>query len=75
MHNAGVPKDIGLNILQDPVVQIAFNQVLNELDIVTTQCNEAHKDLYNAIIVRGSGQLLLQKIHCRRSRNMIFYSY
>ena len=53
MHNVGVPEDIGTNDLQDPVVQIAFNQVLNELDIVTTQCNEAYKDLYHIAIGRG----------------------
>ena len=27
-------------------MQIAFNQVLDEPDIVTMQCNEAYKDLY-----------------------------
>ena len=46
LHDAGVLDDIGTDILQDPVVQIAFNQVLSELDIVTTQQDEAHKDLY-----------------------------
>ena len=30
LHNAGVLEDIGIDVLQDPVVQIAFNQVLNE---------------------------------------------
>ena len=46
LHNAGVPEDVRINILQDLVVQIAFNQVLYELDIVTMQCNEACKNLY-----------------------------
>ena len=53
LHNAGVPEDIGLDVLQDPVVQIVFNQVLNELDIVTTQRNEACKDLYQTAMGRG----------------------
>ena len=30
LQNAGVLEDIGIDVLQDPVVQIAFNQVLNE---------------------------------------------
>ena len=36
LHNAGVPKDVEINILQDSVVQIAFKQVLNEFDIIIT---------------------------------------
>ena len=47
------PEDIETDVLQDPVVQITFYQVLNELDIVTTQRDEAHKDLYQAAIGRG----------------------
>ena len=54
LHNAGVPEDVGLDVLQDPVVQIAFTQVLNKLDIVTTQINEACKDLYQMALGRGS---------------------
>ena len=36
LHNVGVLEDVGTNILQDSIVQIAFTQVLNKLDIVTT---------------------------------------
>ena len=46
LYNAGVLEDVRTDILQDPVVQIAFNQVLNKLDIVTTQRDEAYKDLF-----------------------------
>ena len=53
MHNVGVLEDVGTNVWQDLVVQIAFNQVLNELDIVTTQRDEAHKDLYQAVMGKG----------------------
>ncbi|KAG5348998.1 hypothetical protein C0989_006642 [Termitomyces sp. Mn162] len=34
LHKAGVPEDIGADILKNPVVQLALAQVLNELDIV-----------------------------------------
>ena len=36
LYDVGVLKDVGTDILQDPIVQIAFTQVLNKLDIVIT---------------------------------------
>ena len=53
MHNADVLEDDGINVLQDPVVQIAFNQVLNKLDVVITQHDEACKDLYWVAMGKG----------------------
>ena len=41
LHNADVPEDVRTDVLQDPIVQIAFTQVLNELDIVTTQQDDS----------------------------------
>lgn len=46
LHNAGVPEDIGIDILKSLMVQIALKQVLNELDLVKQQHNEAWKDFY-----------------------------
>ena len=68
LHNTGVPEDIRINVLKDPVVQIAFNQVLNELEIMKKQCDEAHKDLYCAALevwkITASPEINLpQKVH------------
>ena len=53
LHDADVLEDVGIDVLQDPIVQIAFTQVLNELDIVMTQQDEAYKDLYCVTMRRG----------------------
>ncbi|KAG5349614.1 hypothetical protein C0989_002743 [Termitomyces sp. Mn162] len=34
LHKAGVPEDVGADVLKNSVVQLALAQVLNELDIV-----------------------------------------
>ena len=52
LNNTGVLEDVGPDVLQDLIVQIAFNQVLNELDVVTTQRDEACKDLYQTAMGR-----------------------
>ena len=50
LHDAGVPEDVGANVIYNPVVQIAFNQVLNELEIMKQQHDETCKDLYHAAL-------------------------
>ncbi|KAG5719738.1 hypothetical protein E4T56_gene18556 [Termitomyces sp. T112] len=41
LYNARVPKDIGANVFDNPIVQLALAQVLNKLDIVGNQRDEA----------------------------------
>ncbi|KAG5350012.1 hypothetical protein C0989_000718 [Termitomyces sp. Mn162] len=46
LHEARVPEDVGADILDNPVVQLALAQVLNELNVVQNQRDEAHVDLF-----------------------------
>ncbi|KAG5338033.1 hypothetical protein C0989_008365 [Termitomyces sp. Mn162] len=46
LHKARVPKDVGADILENPVVQLVPSQFLNELEIVQNQRDEAHTDLF-----------------------------
>ncbi|KAG5349454.1 hypothetical protein C0989_003849, partial [Termitomyces sp. Mn162] len=41
LHTARVPKDIGANLLNNPVVQSALSQVMNKLDIACNQRDKA----------------------------------
>ncbi|KNZ74059.1 hypothetical protein J132_08318 [Termitomyces sp. J132] len=41
LHEAGVLENIGADVLNNPVVQLALSQVLNELDVVPNQRDEA----------------------------------
>ncbi|KNZ74178.1 hypothetical protein J132_07612 [Termitomyces sp. J132] len=53
LYKARVPKDIGADILNNPVVQLALSQVLNELNVVQNQRDEAHADLFYAALGKG----------------------
>ncbi|KAG5335749.1 hypothetical protein C0989_000472 [Termitomyces sp. Mn162] len=53
LHEARVPEDVGANILENPVVQLALAQVLSELDVVQNQRDEAHADLFHSALGKG----------------------
>ncbi|KNZ81368.1 hypothetical protein J132_01061 [Termitomyces sp. J132] len=53
LHKAGVPEDIGADILNNSVVQLALSQVLNELDVVQNQRDEACMDLFCLALRKG----------------------
>ncbi|KAG5336989.1 hypothetical protein C0989_011292 [Termitomyces sp. Mn162] len=47
LHKARVLEDVSAEILNNPVVQLALSQVLNELDVVQNQRDEACMDLFH----------------------------
>ncbi|KAG5335209.1 hypothetical protein C0989_001860 [Termitomyces sp. Mn162] len=53
LHKARVLEDISADILNNPVVQLALSQVLNELDVVQNQRDEAHADLFHLAFGKG----------------------
>ncbi|KAG5352027.1 hypothetical protein C0989_004170 [Termitomyces sp. Mn162] len=53
LHKAGVPENVGADILKNPVVQLALVQVLNELDIVQNQGDKAWVDLFHSALGKG----------------------
>ncbi|KAG5339021.1 hypothetical protein C0989_005410 [Termitomyces sp. Mn162] len=53
LHEARVPEDVSANVLNNPVVQLALSQVLNELDVVQNQRDEAHVDLFHLALGKG----------------------
>ncbi|KNZ73985.1 hypothetical protein J132_08879 [Termitomyces sp. J132] len=53
LHKAGIPEDISADILNNSVVQLALAQVLNKLDIVCNQRDEAHADLFQSALEKG----------------------
>ncbi|KAG5338732.1 hypothetical protein C0989_006396 [Termitomyces sp. Mn162] len=48
LHEARVLEDVGADILDNPVVQLALSQVLSELDIICNQRDEAQMDLFHS---------------------------
>ncbi|KAG5338616.1 hypothetical protein C0989_006815 [Termitomyces sp. Mn162] len=55
LHNARVPEDVGADILEYPIVQLAVAQFLNELNLVRTQKDEAHLDLFHSALGKEQG--------------------
>ncbi|KAG5334149.1 hypothetical protein C0989_004290 [Termitomyces sp. Mn162] len=53
LHEAGVPEDVGADILDNPIFQLTLAQVLNELDVVQFQRDKACADLFHAVFRKG----------------------
>ncbi|KAG5335693.1 hypothetical protein C0989_000706 [Termitomyces sp. Mn162] len=50
LHNARVLEDIGVDVLENPVVQLALTQVLNQFDTVRSQRDKACSDLFQSAL-------------------------
>ncbi|KAG5337513.1 hypothetical protein C0989_009438 [Termitomyces sp. Mn162] len=50
LYEAEVPEDVSADVLDYPVVQLALSQVLNKLDVVQNQRDEAHMDLFHSAL-------------------------
>ncbi|KAG5337515.1 hypothetical protein C0989_009425 [Termitomyces sp. Mn162] len=46
LHDAGVPEEVGANVLENSVVQLTLFQVQNQLGTVRNQNNKAQSDLF-----------------------------
>ncbi|KAG5351550.1 hypothetical protein C0989_005991 [Termitomyces sp. Mn162] len=53
LYKARVLEDVGADILENSVVQLALAQVLNELDVVQNQRDEAQVDLFHSALIKG----------------------
>ncbi|KAG5332542.1 hypothetical protein C0989_006973, partial [Termitomyces sp. Mn162] len=52
-HESRVPEDVGADIFNNLIVQLALAQVLNELDIVCNQRDEAQTDFFHLVLEKG----------------------
>ncbi|KAG5334840.1 hypothetical protein C0989_002806 [Termitomyces sp. Mn162] len=53
LHRARVSENISADVLDNSVAQLALSQVLNELDVVQNQRDEAHVNLFCAALGKG----------------------
>ncbi|KAG5335701.1 hypothetical protein C0989_000613 [Termitomyces sp. Mn162] len=50
LHKAGVPEDVGADVLNNSIVQLALAQVLNKLDVVCNQRDKTQTDLFHSAL-------------------------
>ncbi|KAG5341914.1 hypothetical protein C0989_007075 [Termitomyces sp. Mn162] len=53
LHDARVPEDIGSDVVKKSVMQLALSQILNKLDVVCNQMDEAQLDLFRSALGKG----------------------
>ncbi|KAG5351151.1 hypothetical protein C0989_007721 [Termitomyces sp. Mn162] len=53
LHDAEVPENVGADVLENPIMQLALAQVLNKLYVARNQRDKAHSDLFCSALGKG----------------------